>query len=89
MKILNGFPILNIDKITTEEEIFKLREETEEFINGIQREDKENMKEEFFDVIQVLINIMYRYDLIEDTEKELEKHINKLKNRNWEITKYI
>lgn len=83
------FPVLDIDEITTLEELEKLQEEVGEFIQAIENEDMDNMKEEFFDVIQVLVNIMNRYNLVDDLEDDLEVHIEKLRKRNWEIKKYI
>lgn len=83
------FPVLDIDEITTLEELEKLQEEVGEFIQAIENEDMDNMKEEFFDVIQVLVNIMNRYNLVDDLEDDLEVHIEKLRKRKWQINKYI
>ena len=83
------FPILDIDDISTEEEINKLNEEVKEFIVAMENEDLENMIEEFYDVIQVMINLAYRYDVINDLEEGLNKHLRKINKRNWNIIKYI
>lgn len=86
---MNKFPILDISKISLVEELDKLTEETHEFINAIANNDEENMIEEALDVIQVLVNILYRYELTDKLEEGLQIHIEKLKSRGWNIEKYL
>lgn len=83
------FPILDISKISLATEVDKLTEETHEFINAIANNDEENMIEEALDVIQVLVNILHRYELTDKLEEGLKVHIEKLKSRGWEIEKWI
>lgn len=85
----NKFPILDISKISLVEEVDKLTEETHEFINAIINNDEYNMIEEALDVIQVVINILYRYELTDKLDEGLKIHIEKLKSRGWEIEKYL
>ena len=68
----NRFPILDIIHISLVEEVDKLSEETHEFINAISNNDEDNMIEEFYDVIQVMINILYRYDITYKLEDGLQ-----------------
>lgn len=86
---MNKFPILDISKISLVEEVGKLTEETHEFINAIANNDEENMIEEALDVIQVLVNILHRYELTDKLDEGLKEHIEKLKSRGWEIDKYL
>lgn len=83
------FPILDIEHISTDEELLKLMEEVEEFIKAIENKDKENTIEEFYDIIQVLVNLVNRYDCIDELEEGKKKHVEKLINRKWHIIKYI
>ena len=85
----NEFPILDISKISLVEEVDKLTEETHEFINAIIKNDEENMIEEFFDVIQVMINILHRYDITYKLGDGLQDHIVKLTSRGWNIQEWI
>lgn len=84
-KGMNKFPVLDISKISLATEVDKLTEETHEFINAIANNDEENMIEEFFDVIQVMINILGRYELTDKLEDGLQDHIEKLARRGWNI----
>lgn len=86
---MNKFPILDISQISLATEVDKLTEETHEFINAIVNNDEENMIEEALDVFQVVINILYRYELTDKLEEGLKIHIEKLKSRGWEIEKWI
>ncbi|HBI91278.1 MAG TPA: hypothetical protein DDY58_01895 [Terrisporobacter glycolicus] len=83
------FPVLDISKISLVTEVDKLTEETHEFINAIVNNDEDNMIEEALDVFQVVINILYRYELTDKLEEGLKIHIEKLKSRGWEIEKWV
>lgn len=83
------FPILDISEISLATEVDKLTEETHEFINALSNNDEDNMIEEALDVIQVLVNILHRYELTDKLEEGLKVHIEKLKSRGWEIEKWI
>lgn len=86
---MNKFPILDISEISLATEVDKLTEETHEFINAIANNDEENMIEEFFDVIQVMVNVLYRYQITYKLDEGLKVHIEKLKSRGWEIEEWI
>lgn len=83
------FPILDISEISLATEVDKLTEETHEFINALSNNDEDNMIEEALDVIQVLVNILHRYELTDKLEEGLKIHIEKLKSRGWEIEEWI
>ena len=83
------FPILDISEISLATEVDKLTEETHEFINAISNNDEDNMIEEALDVIQVLVNILHRYELTDKLDEGLKVHIEKLKSRGWEIEEWI
>ena len=83
------FPILDISEISLATEVDKLTEETHEFINALSNNDEENMIEEALDVIQVLVNILHRYELTDKLDEGLKVHIEKLKSRGWEIEEWL
>ena len=85
----NRFPVLDITHISLATEVDKLKEETHEFINAVSNNDEDNMIEEFFDVIQVMINILHRYDITYKLEDGLQEHIEKLASRGWNIENWI
>ena len=70
------------------EVLAKLDEEYEEFLSAVEFSDNENLLEEFYDVIQVMVNILDKVDI---TTKEIEsayfKHHRKLLDRGWEFKK--
>ena len=84
------FPILDTRNYEFQEELDKLKEETEELLVAIDKyKGKEEIIlideviEESYDVIQVVVNILYRLGLLEFMSEGLEKHIKKLKARGW------
>lgn len=90
------FPILDTSCYEFKEELDKLKEETEELLEAIDiyRENndeeialiaRDGVIEESYDVIQVIINILYRLQLLELMSNGLEKHIEKLNDRGWEF----
>ena len=83
------FPILDISEISLATEVDKLTEETHEFINALSNNDEDNMIEEFFDVIQVMVNVLYRYQITYKLEDGLQEHIEKLKSRGWNIENWL
>ena len=83
------FPILDISEISLATEVDKLTEETHEFINALSNNDEDNMIEEALDVIQVLVNILHRYELTDKLDEGLKVHIEKLKSRGWNIENWL
>lgn len=86
------FPILDTRNYEFQEELDKLKEETEELLVAIDKyKGKEEIIlideviEESYDVIQVVVNILYRLGLLEFISEGLEKHIEKLKKRGWKF----
>lgn len=86
------FPILDTRNYEFQEELDKLKEETEELLVAIDKyKGKEEiilideLIEESYDVIQVVVNILYRLGLLEFMSEGLEKHIEKLKKRGWKF----
>lgn len=82
----NKFPVLNTEEYSILTEYSKLTEEVQEFIGA---PTKENLIEEFYDVIQVLVNIMDKNNLLSELPKGLDEHINKLKCRGWDIKQWL
>ena len=86
MKIIS-YPVSN-ENLDLEDLLIKLDEEYEEFLSAIEFADNDNALEEFYDVIQVMVNIMDKVDI---STKEIEsayfKHHRKLLDRGWEFKK--
>ena len=86
MKIIS-YPITN-ENLNSGELLLKLDEEYEEFLSSIEFIDNDNALEEFYDVIQVMVNILDKMGI---TTKEIEsayfKHHRKLLDRGWEFKK--
>lgn len=86
-----SFPVLDTTEIAFEVELDKLREETEELIGAaIKYKTNEivtidNVIEESYDVIQVVINLIDKLELTDYMQEGLEKHIEKLKGRGWKF----
>ena len=86
MRIIS-YPVSN-ENLDLGDLLIKLDEEYEEFLSAIEFADDDNALEEFYDVIQVMVNIM---DMLEISTKEIEsayfKHHRKLLDRGWEFKK--
>ena len=86
MKIIS-YPVSN-ENLDLGDLLIKLDEEYEEFLSAIEFADDDNALEEFYDVIQVMVNILDKVDI---TTKEIEsayfKHHRKLLDRGWEFKK--
>lgn len=86
-----NFPILDTSGIAFEVELDKLKEETEELLGAaIKYKTNEivtidNVIEESYDVIQVVVNIIDKLELTDYMQEGLEKHIEKLKGRGWKF----
>ena len=86
MRIIS-YPVSN-ENLDLGELLLKLDEEYDEFLSAIEFADDDNALEEFYDVIQVMVNILDKVDI---TTKEIEsayfKHHRKLLGRGWEFKK--
>ena len=86
MRIIS-YPVSN-ENLDLGELLLKLEEEYDEFLSAIEFADDNNVLEEFYDVIQVMVNILDKIDI---TTKEVEgayfKHHRKLLDRGWEFKK--
>ena len=86
MRIIS-YPVSN-ENLDLGDLLLKLEEEYDEFLSAIEFADNENIIEEFYDVIQVMVNIL---DKVGITNKEIEsayfKHHRKLLDRGWEFKK--
>ena len=86
MRIIS-YPVSN-ENLDVGELMLKFEEECDEFLSAIEFDDNENILEEFYDVIQVMVNIL---DKIDTTSREVEggyfKHHRKLLDRGWEFKK--
>ena len=86
MRIIS-YPVSN-ENLDVGELMLKFEEECDEFLSAIEFADNENIIEEFYDVIQVMVNIL---DKIDTTSREVEggyfKHHRKLLDRGWVFKK--
>ena len=86
MRIIS-YPVSN-ENLNLDELMEKFEEEYEEFTIGVETFDYENILEEFYDIVQVMVNIM---DMLEISTKDIEsayfKHHRKLLDRGWEFKK--
>lgn len=92
--ISNVFPILDTDKINLQEEIEKIKEESEEFIEAcklyeIGEKTYSEVIEEFFDIVQVSLNVIDRLALIHLLEGGLNLHRAKMNERGWKVKYYV
>ena len=86
MRIIS-YPISN-ENLNLGELLWKLDEEYEEFLSAVEFSDNENLLEEFYDVIQVMVNILDKVDInTKEVEGAYFKHHRKLLERGWEFKK--
>ena len=82
----NKFPVLDVSKKSMDTEISKFVEECTEFIDAY---NDDNCIEEFFDVMQVMVNILSKKGLLNKLNTGLENHNKKIRSRGWKIEKYL
>lgn len=63
----------------------KLKEEVEEFLSASNKNDLENLVEEYFDVIQVMNSILDKKDCTHMVELGEVRHRMKLGSRGWKF----
>ena len=74
----------NIDlrKVPKKEQVEKVLEEFQEFWTAYNNKDRENLKEEFFDVMQAMLGLMHKEGITAlEVMEGYSKHIEKIKNR--------
>ena len=73
---------------TIVEQLYKITEEVNELDLALIKGDKVNAIEEFYDVIQVMVNILDKIDInTKEIESAYFKHHRKLLGRGWEFKK--
>ena len=86
MRIIS-YPVSN-ENLDVGELMGKFEEECDGFLSAIEFADDDNALEEFYDVIQIMVNILDKVDI---STKEIEsayfKHHRKLLNRGVEFKK--
>lgn len=84
MKTLNK---LNLGNLTLSDEVCKFTEEQQEFKIAVRNNDRSNMIEEFFDVIQAMTGVMQKVGISDEELKEgLTRHNKKLLKRGWSFS---
>lgn len=73
---------INLDGITQQEQINKIYEEVDEFVQAITKHDATNAVEEFFDVGQSCLGALQKMGLSADyVMSQYGKHLDKIKDR--------
>ncbi len=73
---------INLDGITQGEQIKKIYEEVDEFVQAVIKGDATNSVEEFFDVVQSCLGALQKMGLDADyVMSQYGKHLEKLKDR--------
>lgn len=76
------FKNINLSKISFWEQIDKINEEEEEFKAALISEDKENLKEEFWDCMQAKLGALEKLDIkAKEVMESYQKHLVKIQNR--------
>lgn len=73
---------INLDGITQGEQIKKVYEEVDEFVQAITKHDATNAVEEYFDVLQASLGALQKMGLnAEYVMSQYGKHLSKIKDR--------
>lgn len=73
---------INLDGITQQEQINKIYEEVDEFVQAITKHDATNAVEEYFDVLQSGLGALQKMGLSADyVMSQYGKHLSKIVNR--------
>ncbi len=73
---------INLSHITKEQQLSKIHEEDEEFLQAIKLNDYDNMIEEFWDCVQVRLGYLNMHGIrASEVMNGYNKHLKKLKNR--------
>ncbi len=73
---------INLDGITQQEQINKIYEEVDEFVQAITKHDATNAVEEYFDVLQSSLGALQKMGLdAEYVMSQYPKHLEKIKER--------
>ena len=73
---------INLDGITQQEQIKKVYEEVDEFVQAIIKGDATNAVEEYFDVLQTSLGALQKMGLNADyVMSQYPKHLSKIVNR--------
>lgn len=77
---------IDLSKVPKEEQVEKVVEEFQEFWTAYNNKDRENLKEEFFDVMQSMLGLMDKAGIsAEEVMEGYSKHLEKIKNRPREV----
>ena len=77
---------LDLRKFTLKDEVCKLSEEHHEFQRAVVANDRENMIEEFFDIIQAAMGVVEKVGITDiELKLGLKRHNQKLLSRGWKF----
>ena len=74
---------INLEKVTLLDQIRKVKEEDQEFLDAVRYEEEEHAIEEFWDKVQSSIGLLYKMRGItaDEVMKGYKYHLEKIKNR--------
>ena len=74
---------INLEKVTLLDQIRKVKEEDQEFLDAVRYEEEEHAIEEFWDKVQSSLGLLYKMRGItaEEVMSGYKYHLEKIKNR--------
>ena len=74
---------INLEKVTLLDQIRKVKEEDQEFLDAVRYEEEEHAIEEFWDKVQSSIGLLYKMRGItaDEVMSGYKYHLEKIKNR--------
>ncbi len=77
---------IDLSKVPRQEQVEKVVEEFQEFWTAYNNKDRDNLKEEFFDVMQAMLGLMHKEGITAlEVMEGYSKHLEKIKNRPREV----
>ena len=77
---------IDLSKVPRQEQVERVVEEFQEFWTAYNNKDRDNLKEEFFDVMQSMLGLMHKEGITaEEVMESYSKHLEKIKNRPREV----
>ena len=74
---------INLENVTLIDQVSKVKEEDQEFLNAVRYEEEEHAIEEFWDKVQSSLGLLYKMRGItaEEVMQYYKYHLEKIKNR--------
>lgn len=74
---------INLENVSLSEQVSKVKEEDQEFLDAVRYEEEEHAIEEFWDKVQSSLGLLYKMRGItaEEVMQYYKYHLEKIKNR--------